>query len=205
MIASVEADLFSACKTVAKQVLRQNGAASSDVVETLAGKFLAIAEEHQDFVRKQRETDVVIAHAVRYIAHVHAIPPMGTDIQWFRDALAVLMELAVPNTGLDEEAAQFLSYVQEGVRESLAEAPVSRSTMRIEDEDAAEIRRMQDAGIEHGVASDLLDLIEKLFHGDPLTEMDQRFFHLAAIAAPMTRQSRVAKGLEGLDTSDVDV
>ncbi|PWF23220.1 hypothetical protein [Corticimicrobacter populi] len=196
MAASVEIDLFNACKEVARRVLWQNGAASSDVVETLAGKFLAIAEEHQDFVRKQRETDVVIAQAVRYIAHVHAIPPAGTDTQWFRNALAVLMELAVPNTGLDEEVAQFLSYVQEGIRESLANVSVSRSAMRIEDEDAAEISRMQDAGIEYGVTSDLLDLIEKLFHGDPLTEADQRFFHLAAVAAPMTRPKRAAKGLE---------
>jgi hypothetical protein len=160
-------------------------------VETLAGKFLTIAEEHQDFVRRQRETDVVIAHAVRYIAHVHAIPPSGTDMEWFRDTLAVLMELAVPNSGLDEEAARFLPCVQEGIRESLADVPVSRSAMRIEDSDAADIRRMQDAGLEHGVASDLLDLIEKFFHGDPLTEEDQRFFHLAALAAPITRQARL--------------
>ena len=196
MDAPSDTDLFIACKAVAREVLWRNGAASNDVVETLAGKFLAIAEEHQDFVRGQRETDVVIAHAVRYIAHAHAIPPSGTDTKWFRDSLAVLMELAVPNRGLDEGAARFLPYVQEGIRESLADVPVSRNSMRIEDEDAANIRRMQEAGTEHGVASDLLDLIEKLFHGDPLTEEDQRFFHLAAVAAPMTRQARIANGMD---------
>jgi len=196
MVEPFDTELFDACKAVAREVLWRNGAASNDVVETLAGKFLAIAEEHQDFVRKQRETDVVIAHAVRYIAHVHAIPPSGTDTGWFRDTLAVLMELAVPNTGLDEEPAQFLYNIQEGIRESLAEVPVSRNTMRIENEDAAAIRRMQDAGIEHGVMSDLLDLVERLFHGDPLTEEDRSFFYLAAVAAPLTRQARIAEGVD---------
>ena len=196
MVSSVDTDLFRACEAVARQVLWRSGAASSDVVETLARKFLEIAEEHQDFVRCQRETDVVIAHAVRYIAHVHAIPPIGTDTAWFRDALTVLMELAVPNTGLDQEASQFLSCVQEGIRDSLADVPVPRSTMRIEDDDAEEVRLMQDAGVAYGVTSDLLDLIEKLFHGDPLTEAEQRLFRLAAVAAPMTRQARLANGLD---------
>lgn len=196
MVSSVDTDLFRACEAVARQVLWRSGAASNDVVETLARKFLVIAEEHQDFVRQQRETDVVISHAVRYIAHVHAIPPMGTDTEWFRDALTVLMELAVPNTGLNQEAAQFLSCVQEGIRDSLADVPVSRSTMRMEDDDAEEVRLMQNAGIAHGVTSDLLDLIEKLFYGDPLTEPDQHFFRLAAVAAPMTRQARHAKSLD---------
>ncbi|MBN9472405.1 MAG: hypothetical protein J0H72_00060 [Burkholderiales bacterium] len=196
MTAPLETELFSACKAVARQVLWRNGTASNDVVETLAGKYLVVAEEHQDFVRKQRETDMVIAHAVRYIAHVHAIPLVGTEIDWFRGTLAVLMELAVRNTVLDEEAAQFLVDVQEGIREAVADVPVPRSATRIEDEDANDIRRMQDAGIEHGVASDLLDLVEKLFYGDPLTQEDRRFFRIAAVAAPMTRQTRVTNGID---------
>lgn len=183
-------DLEEACREVAREVLWKNGAASADVVETLAAKFLVIAEEHQDFVRRQRETDDVIAHAVRYIARVHAIPPSGTDTRWFAETLRVLMELAVPNAGLTEESAAFLVNVQEGLRESLAGVPVPRTVTRIEDEDAKTLRRMQDAGVEHGVASDMLDLFEKLYHGDPLQSEDQRMFYLAAVAAPLTRHAR---------------
>lgn len=183
-------DLELACREVARQVLWQNGAASTDVVETLAVKFLAIAEEHQDFVRRQRESDDVIAHAVQYMAHVHAIPPSGTDTTWFRHTLSTLMELAVPNTGLTAEASRFLPCAQEGIRESLADVPVSRRSTRIEDEDAKMLKRMQDAGVEHGVASDLLDLLERLYHGDPLGEEDQRFFYLSSVAAPLTRTER---------------
>lgn len=196
MADSTDADLFNACKAVAREVLWRNGAASSDVVETLARKFLAIAEDHQDFVRQQRESDDVIAFAVQYIAHVHAIPPSGTDTEWFRLTLATLMEVAVPNAGLTEEAARLLPCLQEGIRDSLADVPVPRETLRIEDEDAESIRRMQDAGVEYGVASDLLDLLEKLYHGDPLTEEDQRTFYLSSVAAPMTRRARIAEGVD---------
>lgn len=191
-----EADLFSSCIAVAREVLWRNGAASSDVVETLAQKFLAIAQEYQDFVRRQRETDNVIAHAVQYIAHVHAVPAAGTDTSWFRQALSVLMELAVPNAGLTEDAARLLPCIQQGIRESLSDVPVSRNVMRLVDEDAARIRRLQNAGTEHGIASEILDLLEKLFHGDPLTQEDERFFYLAAVAAPVTRQERQAHGLD---------
>lgn len=196
MVEPTDADLFNACKAVAREVLWRNGAASSDVVETLAQKFLAIAEDHQDFVRRQRENDDVIAFAVQYIAHVHAIPPSGTDTEWFRLTLATLMEVAVPNTGLNEEAARLLPCLQEGIRDSLADVPAPRETLRIEDEDAESIRRMQDAGVEYGIASDLLDLLEKLYHGDPLTEDDQRMFYLSSIAAPMTRRARIAEGVD---------
>lgn len=183
-------DLERACREVARAVLWTNGAASADLVETLALKFLAIAEEHQDFVRQQRESDEVIANAVRYIAHVHAIPPSGTDTTWFRDTLAVLMELAVPNMGLDEAAGKFLPNLQEGVRESIAQVPMPRTVTRIEDDDAETLERMENAGVEHGVASDLLDLLERLYHGDPLSPEDQRMFYLAAVAAPLTRNAR---------------
>lgn len=190
-MAEVEpSDLEWACREVAREVLWKNGASSTDVVETLGSKFLDVAKGHQNFVRQQRESDDVIANAVRYIARVHAVPLSGTDTRWFADALQVLIEIAVPNAGLTEESAAFLSNVQEGIRESLAGIPVSRTVTRIDEDDAETLQRMRDAGVEHGVASSLLDLLEKLYHGDPLAEEDQRMFYLASIAAPLTRHER---------------
>lgn len=182
--------LGRSCLAVAREVLRQNGTASSDLVETLAARFLVLAKDHQDFVRQQRETDDVIAHAVSYIAHVHANPSRGTDTGWFRDILAALIELAVPNAGLDEDAARLLPDLQYGLRQSLSDVPVSRAAFRIEDKEAVELQRMQEAGVEHGVASDLLDVMERLYYGDPLSPEDQRYLALAAIAAPLTRGAR---------------
>ena len=88
-------NLFVACTAVARQVLQKNGTASSDVVETLAQKFLAIAEDHQDFVRRERESDDVIALAVQYIAAVHAIPPSGTSTEWFHITVSTIRLMAL--------------------------------------------------------------------------------------------------------------
>lgn len=182
--------LGRACLAVAREVLSQNGTTSSDLVETLAARFLSIAEGHQDFVRHQRETDDVIAHAVGYIAHVHANPSRGTDTGWFRDTLATLIELAVPNAGLDEEASRLLPDLQFGLRQSLADVPVSRASFRVNDEEAGELERLKEAGSEHGVVSLLLDVLEKHYYGDPLSHEEQRYFALAALAAPITRRAR---------------
>lgn len=192
-----EAILLGECRYLAKQVLFNNGADSTDVVDTLANRFLEIAQDHQQFVREQRDTDLVIAHAVRYIADVHAMPPHGTDTVWFRHTLAALLELAVPNTGLTGEAAKLLPSVQEGIAESLSDAPISRHEVRVEDEDAKVIKSFEKAGCDHGVVSDLLDLVDHLYHGDTLSEQAKRLFRVASIAAPMTRQARLDAGLDG--------
>lgn len=182
--------LFFACQHLARQVLTDSGGLSTDVMETLAGRYNEIAETHQDYVRKQRDTDDVIEHAVRYLADVHVNPGRGTDLVWFREALNVLIELAVPNTGLTAEAVKLLPCIQEGVSSALADEPVPREQTRISDEDAVTLKRMTDAGREHGVASELLDLLERLYHGEALDEDARRFMMLAAMAAPITRQAR---------------
>lgn len=185
-----ESGLLRACRHLARQVLSGVGAQSADVVETLAGKFLAIAEDHQDFVRQERETDDVIEHAVLYLADVHAVPPHGTDTAWFREALNVLMELAVPNSALNEDAAQLMPSLQEGINQALASVPIGRNELRLEDEDVVLLKRLEEAGCEYGCVSDLLDLVERLFHGDLVQTDDRRFWKLAALAAPMTRRAR---------------
>lgn len=184
--------LSEACRETARVVLSKKGNSSSDLVETLAEKYYEIAKSHQDFVRSELDSDVVIEHAVRYIAHVHASPIVGTDTDWFRDTLAALMELAVPNTGLSVEAGKFLPCLQEGVRASLAEIPMPRDSFRINDEETATIERLQNAGCEHGEVAGLLNLVELLFHGSPLTEEGARYFYLASVSAPLTRRARLS-------------
>lgn len=183
-------DLLESCKYLAKQVLWKNGGNSTDVVEMLASRFYAIAEGHQDFVRTQRESDDVIAHAVRYIADVHAMPAYGTDLDWFTHTLGVLIELAVPNTLLNESAGSLLKDLQQGIAQSAASLPTSRESGRIDDDDARRLKFFEDAGCEYGAVSDLLDTVEKLYYGDPLNEEDERTVRVAALAAPLTRNAR---------------
>ena len=184
------------CMYLARQVLWKQGGNSSDVVETLAAKFLGIAEDYQQFVRQERESDDVIAYAVRYVADTHAIPPMGTDTSWFLTAMEVLMQLAVPNKGMTQESAELLHCLQQGIASALASAPTSRQEMRIDDEDAEQLKRLEAAGCEWGLVSDLLDLLEKLQHGDMIDEDGRRLMRNAAMAAPLTRHARREAGME---------
>lgn len=115
--------LFAACQEVAQAVLWRSGGDSSDVVETQAAKYFAIARDHQDFVRGQRDDDIFIENAVRYLARVHAIPPMGTDTTWFSHSLRVLIELAVPNSGLDEISAAVMPVLRARINQVLGTVP----------------------------------------------------------------------------------
>ncbi|CDN60911.1 hypothetical protein I35_2388 [Burkholderia cenocepacia H111] len=181
--------LKHACISLARTVLWRNGAESNDVVETLAERFEELAREHEDFVRRQRESDDVIADAVTYLEHVHALPT-GTETEWFRQALNVLMEIAVPNTGHSQESAQMLSHLQFGIRQSLADTPVPRAAQRITDDEAKQVQYLSEAGQQYGAVSDILDIAEKVYYGDPLDSDDTHMLYLAAIAAPLTRQAR---------------
>ncbi|MBK6616101.1 hypothetical protein [Ottowia sp.] len=192
-----ETALHGECKYLAKQVLWKNGADSNDVVETLAAQFFELAQDHQQFVREQRESDEVIAAAVRYIADVHAMPAFGADTGWFRNTLHALLELAVPNTGLTSEAARLLPWLQEGIAESLADAPISRNSVRVDEDAARSIHAFEEVGCQNVGVAALLDLVEKLYHGDTLSTEDKTLFRVAAVAAPMTRQARIDKGLTG--------
>lgn len=106
------------------------------------------------------------------------------------------MEIAVPNSGLNEESAKLLPCLQVGIAEALADVPVSRNSVRIEDEDAKELKSLERAGVEWGCVSDMMDLMERLYHGDPLDESDLHRYRLYALAAPLTRQARIDAGLD---------
>lgn len=190
-------DLMAACKEVARTVLWRQGETSADVVETQAHRYYQIACQHQNYIRQNCDTDDVIANAVRYIARVHAIPPSGTDTVWFSLALEVLLELAVPNTVLeDEESARFLSNVQQGIVRAMGTVKVSRDEVRIDDESASTLSKLVDAGCEHQVAFDVFNLVDRLYHGEQLDEHDRKFLRLVAMAAPLTRRKRLDDGID---------
>lgn len=190
--------LSAACADLARQVLWRSGAASSDVVETLASAYYDVAQTYRGMFGSvpERNDDAVIERAVQYLAHVHATPLMVTDTQWFDTALGVLLELAAPNTPLDESAAQLLPDLQQGIAEALAQVPVPREQLRLDDEDARAIKTFEQAGTEHERVSQLLDMAERVFHGEPLDSSDAGLLRVAAIAAPLVRQARRNPGLD---------
>jgi hypothetical protein len=114
--------LNDACLELARQVLVTKSGASNDIVETLAAKFQDEALHHLDFIISQGRDPNILTRAVHYLVDAHAIPPMSSDISWFREMLTCLVELAVPNSGLTQKGAEFLTDVQIGIAASLHDA-----------------------------------------------------------------------------------
>lgn len=114
-------ELEIACREVAKATLWTGRELSADILATHAEKLASLCEDHIQYVRDMGRDPNLITRAVRYIAHTHAIPPMGTHIEWFEDMLRCLIELAVPNTGQTPTSIAFLHDVKEGIEESMQE------------------------------------------------------------------------------------
>ena len=105
--------LYYACLRFLRVVLWRQGAASNDVVDSLAAELTLVAEEHAEWAIEQRRDWEIVSRAIDYMAAIHDGPWQGRA--WFENTLRVLMELAVPNTGLDESSAAFLKDIQRGV------------------------------------------------------------------------------------------
>jgi molybdopterin-guanine dinucleotide biosynthesis protein A len=112
--------LLEACEELAHVVLAANQPhVSRDILETLAAKFEREAADFAPLVASNGRDTALLARAVHYLLDAHALPLMGTDMEWFRQALACVVELAVPGIALSPKGAAFLNDVQVGISQSL--------------------------------------------------------------------------------------
>ena len=114
--------LQDACLDLARVVLAAgHSQVSNDILETLADRFhREVADFAPGIARAGRDPNL-LARAVHYIIDAHALPLMGTDMEWFRQALACLVELAVPGIALSDQGGAFLRDVQLGIEQSLGD------------------------------------------------------------------------------------
>ena len=61
------------------------------------------ATRHVEYLSEQERDPNFLVFAIRYLTHSHAMPPLEGNIEWFRSALDVLVELACPNTPIGPE------------------------------------------------------------------------------------------------------
>jgi hypothetical protein len=74
------------------------------------------------FVSEELEIDEpLIARAVRYLANVHAMPVMDEDTRWFSEMLRAVLEIARPNTMVDDDNKEFLRDLLQGIERSLSQ------------------------------------------------------------------------------------
>jgi hypothetical protein len=114
--------LHEACRDLARVVLAAGQPqVSNDILETLAAKFEREATDFAPMVANAGRDPNLLTRAMVYIIDAHALPLMGTDMEWFRQTLACLVELAVPGIALSERGGAFLRDVQAGIEQSLGD------------------------------------------------------------------------------------
>jgi len=112
--------LHDACLELAHVVLASGQPqVSRDILETLAARFEREATDFALLVANAGRDTALLARAVHYLVDAHALPLMGTDMEWFRQALACLVELAVPGIALSANGAAFLHDVETGIAQAL--------------------------------------------------------------------------------------
>ena len=112
--------LHDACMELAHVVLASGQPqVSRDILETLADRFEREAADFALLVASAGRDTALLARAVHYLVDAHALPLMGTDMEWFRQALACLVELAVPGIALSARGAAFLNDVETGIAQAM--------------------------------------------------------------------------------------
>lgn len=114
--------LRDACLDLARVVLAAGQPQiSNDILETLADRFYREVVDFAPGIARAGRDPNLLARAVHYLIDAHALPLMGTDMEWFRQALVCLVELAVPGIALSDKGGAFLRDVQFGLEQSLGD------------------------------------------------------------------------------------
>ncbi|MCD2519512.1 hypothetical protein LQ564_24720 [Massilia sp. G4R7] len=117
-----EQALRDACLDLARVVLAAgHSQVSHDILETLADRFYREVVDFAPGVARAGRDPNLLTRAVYYLNDAHALPLMGTDMEWFRQALVCLVELAVPGIALSDKGGAFLRDVQLGIEQSLGD------------------------------------------------------------------------------------
>lgn len=113
-------ELKAACYAVATNTMWEQGPVDVDAIQAVAANFVKIAESHEKFIIEQGRDPNLIVRAVRYLNHVHAMPPMKHDTGWFKEMLQVLIELACPSEEAAGDLETFFSDIEEGISQARA-------------------------------------------------------------------------------------
>lgn len=117
-----EQELQDACRDLARVVLAAGQPqVSNDILETLADRFQREVADFAPGVARAGRDPNLLTRAVYYLIDAHALPLMGTDMEWYRQTLVSLVELAVPSIALSDKGGAFLRDVQFGVEQSLGD------------------------------------------------------------------------------------
>ena len=107
-----------ACTELARSMRTGQSTIDNVISDAMVDRYMKAAQEYEDFVVGQERDPNLLVHIVRYMAAVHAIPPVEGSLNWFHNVFHVLLELACPNAGVDAMQEPFFREVQLGIQAS---------------------------------------------------------------------------------------
>src|SRR5687768_7763585 len=113
-------ELEAACYDVGTNTMWDLRPIDVESIQALAANFVKIAESHEKFIVEQGRDPNLIVRAVRYLNHVHAMPPLKDDTRWFEEMLQVLIELACPSEEAAADLEMFFRDIEKGVFQARA-------------------------------------------------------------------------------------
>ncbi|MBN2124282.1 MAG: hypothetical protein JW821_08310 [Deltaproteobacteria bacterium] len=117
-------ELQKACFEVARKTLWEMAPVDADRIREHGRNLEDIAARFaKGFENSPRDPNMV-TRAVWYLARTQAGPGLREDTRWFEHMLQVLLELAFPNTHLDESSVPFLRDIEEGLSRFAANSPL---------------------------------------------------------------------------------
>ena len=113
--------LQAACYELARSIRWKDTPVDEVLARGMVDLYVKEATHHEQYLEGRGRDPNFIVHAVRYLAHVHAIPPLEGNFSWFTDSLDILVELACPNSGVSEAQRPFFEELAKGIAESRAD------------------------------------------------------------------------------------
>lgn len=110
--------LLAACFEVARAIRWKDNPVDEVLAKAAIELYFDTAIQYEEYLVGRDRDPNIIVRAVHYIACKHAIPPMEGDVEAFASMLEALIELACPNTGVDDDQEQFFKDIEEGIREA---------------------------------------------------------------------------------------
>jgi hypothetical protein len=115
------AALEEACYELARAIRSKDNRVDEVLARGMVEGYVREALFHEEYIVGRNRDPNLVVEAVRYLAGAHAIPPLEGNMEWFRTALEVLVELACPNSGVSEAQRKFFEELERGIAESKAD------------------------------------------------------------------------------------
>jgi hypothetical protein len=106
--------LADACYELASTIKWSTKPADPAEIAALAERLTAAASDRVFESATLMRDMSLIARAVNYINDAHGMP-MTDDVLWFGRTLDTLLEVARPNSGLNDKGRAFLNDMREGI------------------------------------------------------------------------------------------